>query len=134
MKKHLAIFSSGGARQILSGKKTIETRFSQKRIAPFGLVNLGDIVYIKPSGEDIIGQFVVKKVINYEGLDSEDLALIRNKYGKQISLGNDSEDQKYFEQRATAKYATIIFIGNVEHFIVSPINITKKDLRGWVVL
>lgn len=134
MTKHLAIFSREGVAQILSGKKTIETRFSQKRIPPYGLVSVGDIVYIKPSGEDVIGQFKVVKVIYFEGLTEDDWLGIRRNFGKKLSLGSPELNEDYFNKRAKARYGTIIFLDEVEQFITSPIRIKKSDLRGWVVL
>lgn len=134
MKKHLAIFAPLVIQQIFQGKKTIETRFSQKRIAPFGQVNIGDIIYIKPPGEDIKGQFLVKKVISIEGVTSKDIENIRTEYGDKISLGSEESDQKFFKNHKDAKFATLIFIDGVEQLITSPIKYTKKDLRGWAVL
>ena len=134
MKKHLAIFSPEAVKQILSGKKTIETRFSQKKIAPFGVVGKGDLVYMKPPGKDIVGRFTVKKVISIEGVDKEDFLEIQSKYGSLVSLGEQTLDKAFFDSRTSANYCTIIFIGNVEQFITSPIKIAKSDLRGWMVL
>ncbi len=120
MKKHLAIFKFDLAEKILTGEKTIESRFSKTRLSPFAEVSCGDIVYIKPSGKDIIGQFEVEKVIFYEGLDKADIEKIKQDYGEQIAPGS--------------KYASLIFIGQTTRFLVSPIKIEKKDQRGWVVL
>ncbi|KKQ35404.1 MAG: hypothetical protein US51_C0006G0001, partial [Microgenomates group bacterium GW2011_GWA2_37_6] len=53
--KHLAIFKGDGAEKILTGKKTIESRFSKNKIAPYGVVSAGDLVYMKLSGGAIIG-------------------------------------------------------------------------------
>ena len=105
MVRHLAIFKGGGAENILSGEKTIESRFARRRIPPFGVVSAGDLVYIKPSGGDIIGQFKVRKV---------------------IFLDNGEQTKE--------RYITLIFIGQSTKFITSPIKLKKKDLRGWVVL
>lgn len=134
MRKHLAIFDLETIKIIFSGKKTIESRFSQGKIAPFGQINIGDLVYIKAPGKDILGQFKVKKVISFEGLDGVDWDMIKLKYGKGLTLGNKEKDRQFFEKHLNAKYATIIYIGQVEQFITSPIRIQKKDLRGWVVL
>lgn len=129
MKKHLAIFTGNGGQLILEGKKTIETRLSQAKIAPFGVISTGDMVYIKPSGGDIIGQFKVKKVIFYDNLDLSDLNYLREKYGEQVAA-----DEAYWERKKSSKYATLIFIGTSSKFITSPIKLSKKDLRGWVVI
>lgn len=122
MKKHLAIFSKQAVEQIFAGKQTIETRFSIHRIAPFGQVSAGDIVYIKPTGKEICGQFVVKKVISIEGMEAKDWDLVKS-FGNDINLG-----------KQISRFATIIFIDRLERFIVPPIKIAKKDQRGWVVL
>lgn len=134
MKKHLAIFSKSVIPQIFNGQKTVETRFSQKRIPPFGDVSVGDLVYIKESGEEIRGQFKVTKVLSFEGIDPQDWQLIKSAYGKALSLGSIEADEAYFKSRTAARYGTIIFMDQVEQFITSPVKFTKKDLRGWVVL
>lgn len=127
--KHLAIFKGEGAEKILTGKKTIESRFSKSRIAPYGMIATGDLIYIKPSGGNIIGQFRVKKVIYFDGLDKEGVEEIKERYGKEIAT-----DTAYWESKLGDKYCTLIFIGNSNRFITSPIKPHKKDLRGWMVL
>ena len=127
--KHLAIFKGDGAEKILTGKKNIESRFAKSKLAPFGVISSGDLVYIKTSGGEIIGQFRVKKVIFFDGLDLDDLGEIKKKYGKQLAV-----DELYWKGKEIAKYGTLIFIGEVNTFITSPIKYPKRDLRGWVVL
>lgn len=127
--KHLAIFKGEGAKKILSGKKTIESRFSKRRNPPFGQIATGDLVYIKPSGEDIIGQFRVKKVIFYDGLDIGEIREIWEKYSKQLAV-----DEGFWKEKEGSCYGTLIFIGEVDPFLTAPIKFPKKDLRGWVVL
>lgn len=129
VRKHLAIFRTGAGEDILDGKKTIETRFSKMKIAPFGQISTGDLVYIKPAGTDIIGQFRVKKVIFYDGLDDGEIGEIKEKYGEKIAA-----DEAYWQRKAKSVYGSLIFIGQVTRFITAPLKITKKDLRGWVVL
>lgn len=129
MVKHLAIFKGNAGDGILSGKKRIESRFSKRRDIPFGVVSSGDLVYIKPSGKDIIGQFRVKKVIFFDGLDIEEIREIRERWGKDLAV-----DESYWKGRENSRYATLIFIGDSSRFITSPVKIPKKDLRGWVVL
>jgi len=134
MKKHLAIMNKATVEAILNGIKTIETRFSQHKIAPFGVVSVGDLVYLKPPGEEIIGQFRVKKVFYFEGLTDKDMEKIFQDYGSKISVGCKEEDEKYFSDKKSSTYGTLIFIGDSERFITSPIKVKKSDQRGWVVL
>lgn len=129
MKKHLAIFRGNGGELILSGEKTIESRFSRMKLPPFEQISSGDLVYIKPSGKEIIGQFRVKKVIFYDGLEAGDVREIGKIYGKKIAMDNE-----YWLKKEGSKYGTLIFIGESSRFITSPVKIPKKDLRGWVVL
>ena len=127
--KHLAIFKGEGANLIIVGKKSMESRFSKRKDVPFGQISAGDLVYVKPSGKDVIGQFRVKKVIFYDGLEVGDTGEVREKYGSKLAV-----DESYWKGKETARYGTLIFIGEVDPFITSPIKIPKKDLRGWVVL
>lgn len=129
MKKHLVIFTGDLAEKILTGVKTIESRFSKAKIAPFGLVSAGDIVYIKPTGKDIVGQFEVDKVIFYDGLTVPDIEKIKLEYGDKIAANGD-----FWQDKRTSKYASLIFIKQSTRFLVSPIKIEKKDQRGWIVL
>lgn len=123
MKKHLAIFDKETIKQIFAGVKKVDGRFSQKKISPFGKVSIGDLVYIKPPGEEIVGQFRVKKVISLEGLDKDDWQLVRSYI-----------DEHHFKDKHDIKYCTLIFIDRVEQFITSPVKIQKSDQRGWMVL
>lgn len=129
MKKHLAVFSGDLAQKILSGEKSIESRFSKAKIAPFGVISSQDLVYIKPSGKDIIGQFRVKKVIFFDGLTKEDFAQIKKDYGKAIAA-----DENYWKEKENCKYGSIIFIGECDPFLTPPVKANKKDQRGWVLL
>jgi len=134
MRKHVAVISRPVIKLIFQGKKVIESRFSQKRIPPFGQVQIGDLIYIKPPGEDIVGQFKVAQVISHEGLGKLEWNLIKQNYGERLSLGTKVADKEYFKSHEKAQYATLIFIDRVEQFITSPIRLTKRDLRGWIVL
>lgn len=133
MRKHLAIFSKDIIEQIFSGKKNIDVRLSQKRIAPFGQIAVGDIVYIKPPGEEILGQFIAKKVIFLEGLSGEDWKILQKGYGIKESFKMRQRKGR-FQEIHPPKFATLIFMDQVEQFITSPVKIKKSDLRGWVVL
>ena len=129
MTKHLAIFKGEAGELILSGQKTIESRFSRVKNPPFGAISTGDLVYIKTSGKEIIGQFRVQKVFFFDGLTPEDIKTIEKQYGSRIKT-----DKSYWSDKSNSTYGTLIFIGNSSRFITSPVKFPKKDLRGWVVL
>lgn len=89
---------------------------------------------MKPPGEDIVGQFRVKKVFSFEGLSGEDIEKIFQDYGQEILMGDEKEDGRYKKEKASSRFGTLIFIGESERFITSPVKIKKRDLRGWMVL
>ncbi|MBU1000886.1 ASCH domain-containing protein [Patescibacteria group bacterium] len=129
MTKHLAIFKGGAGELILSGRKTIESRFSKVKNPPFGMISNGDLVYIKPSGKEIIGEFRVKKVIFFDTLDACDINDLEKRYGKELAV-----ESEYWKKAAKARFGTLIFIGDSSRFITAPVKVKKTDLRGWVVL
>jgi len=128
--KHLAIFKGSGGDLILAGKKTIESRFSRRKSPPFGVISSGDLVYIKPTGKEIIGEFRVQKVLFFDGLLDSDIKDIKERYGKGLAV----DDEDYWKGKKASKYATLIFIGGSARYLTSPIKFPKKDQRGWVVL
>ena len=128
MVKHLAIFNAGDAQKIFSGKKKIEGRFSQIKIAPFAKVSKGDIVLVKTPGEKITGQFIVDRVLYFDHPKAEELNEIKKKYRMDLSLSN-----AFWLDKEKINYVTLMFIKSVTKFIVAP-QISKKDLRPWVVL
>ena len=105
-----------------------------RKVPPFETVSIGDLVYIKPPGEDVVGRFLIKKVIFIEGVEGKDQDWISTFFSKRTSLKDKTSNQNYFSRHKNAKYATLIFFDQIEQFIVSPIKINKRDSRGWVVL
>ncbi|MBI4039393.1 hypothetical protein HY388_01035 [Candidatus Daviesbacteria bacterium] len=128
-KRHLAIFTGDTIDKILSGQKTIESRFSRQKIAPFGQVAKGDLILMKQSGGKLRGQFLVDKTIFFDHPSTQDVQLIKNKYAQEIAV-----DEKFWLRHEGACYITLIFITHPTAFLVEPFKIPKKDLRGWVVL
>ena len=128
MTKHLAIFNSTDAAKIFSGKRKVEGRFSQIRIAPFAKVSKEDIVLVKTPGEKIIGQFIVDRVLYFDHPRQEEFNGIKRKYGRDLSLS-----ATFWLDKEKINYVTLMFIKSVSKFIVAP-QIAKRDLRPWVVL
>src|SRR5688572_1351393 len=52
---HVAVFSEPFLTAVLTGEKTIESRFSSVRCAPYGEVAVGDIVLIKRVAGPVCG-------------------------------------------------------------------------------
>ncbi|MBI2327956.1 hypothetical protein HYU92_06590 [Candidatus Curtissbacteria bacterium] len=128
MARHLAIFDSETAKKIFDGKKKIEGRFSKIKIAPFAKVAAGDVVLIKVSGEKIIGQFTVDRVLSFDHPKSEEVELLKRRYKNGLAM-----PETFWLDHEKINYLTLMFIGTITKFIIPP-EIKKSDLRPWVVL
>lgn len=114
-------------KMILSGAKTIESRWSMNKIAPYGKVSVGDILLLKESGKPITAKAVVKDV-KYYRLTPEIVDEIRVKYGKQIGTDGKADWADTMQKR----YGTLIWLSDVH--TVEPIYIQKSHGAGWIVV
>lgn len=125
--QHIAILKQPFFDMVLSGEKTIESRWSMVKVAPYKKVSVGDKILLKETGKDVTATANVKKVQFYE-LTPEIVEDIRIKYGKQI--GTDKfEDWKSTLQK---KYCTLIWLDEVTP--VEPIKVKRSNGAGWIVL
>lgn len=125
--QHIAILKQPFFDMVLSGEKTIESRWSMVKVAPYKKVSVGDKILLKETGKDVTAIANVKKVQFYE-LTPEIVEDIRIKYGKQI--GTDKfEDWKSTLQK---KYCTLIWLDEVTP--VAPIKVKRSNGAGWIVL
>lgn len=126
--RHLAIFTPESVKLIFSGKKKIDGRFSKIKIPPYGKVSVGDVVLMKVSGEDIVGQFTVDKVFCFDHPNADDLEMITKRYGRLMAIPDI-----FWNSHEKVNFVTLMFIGQVTKFLVAP-EVTKHDLRPWMVL
>ena len=125
---HLAILMEPYLKFILEGSKTVESRFSRHRIAPYGAVHSGDVVLLKRSAaKTVTGICIVRKVWFYQ-LNSDKLELIRNYFATALR----ADDYSFWEKHKSARFATLMRIAEV--YPLPPIQVPKRDRRGWVVL
>lgn len=123
---HLAVFSRPFLSLILDGRKTIESRFSRIRCAPFDDVRDQDIILLKEVAGPICGIALAKHAWFYD-LAYEPLARIRERYGAAIC-----GDEEFWQSRRDASYATLIELA--EPVSISAVPYEKRDRRGWVTL
>ena len=124
---HLAIFIEPYLEYIIKGKKTVESRFSVNRIAPFRKIFKGDLILLKKSSGPIVGFCFVKDVWFYQ-LKPSTWKDIKNNFESALC----AQDPQFWESRKHASYATLIKLGKFNS--LSPIKFRKQDRRGWVVL
>ncbi len=128
MADHLVILKKIYIDAILDNKKTIESRLLKTRVAPFGKVKKNDCLYLKKSAGAVLAVANVKKVKQYENLDSEKIKLLKKQYNDKV-MGAD----EYWQMKQNAKFAVFIWVENIKK-LDTPIKIQKKDWRSWVVL
>jgi len=124
---HLAIFVEPYLRYILEGRKTIESRFSVHRTAPYHVVQRGDVLLLKRSGGPIVGLCEVSDVWFYE-LDADSWRIIRQEFTQALC----AQDPAFWRERESACFATLMRVHHVRATL--PIGFAKQDRRGWVVL
>ena len=103
--EHLAIMKKGYIEKILSGEKSIESRFSINRITPFQQISTGDKVYLQETGKPISASFTTGKVLFFSNLDEAKISEIKSEYGQQICA-----EAEFWESKKNARYATLIFV------------------------
>ncbi len=124
---HLAVLTEPFLGWLLDGSKTIESRFSRVRCAPYGALCEGDIVAIKKPGGPVSGAFLAGPVSCYR-LSPARVTEIRDRFAAQIR----ADDDEFWQQRADCTYATLIQIRHVRKLPGLPF--PKKDRRGWAPL
>ena len=124
---HLGVFVEPYIQYILEGKKTIESRFSINRTAPYQRVRSGDLLLLKRSGGPIIGMCLISHAWFYE-LEESSWREIKREYREQLC----AQDPQFWRDRSAASFASLMRIHNAQQ--INPMRFSKRDRRGWVVL
>jgi hypothetical protein len=124
---HLGILVEPYLQFVLEGRKTIESRFSARRCAPYMRVRRGDIVLLKRSGGPVVGICQIAHVWFYR-LDPQSWRDIRTEFAQALC----AQDPQFWKERESASFATLMRIEHVRS--ITPLPWTKRDRRGWVVL
>lgn len=124
---HLAVFVAPFLEHILSGKKTVESRFSTVRFPPYGRVSRGDLVLLKESGGPVVGICEVGAAWFYR-LNGESWKTIRREFAAALC----AEDPEFWESREQAEFATLMYVSRAKR--LQPVEWPKRDRRGWVVV
>ena len=127
MKKHIAIFVGSAIEDIFSGRKTIECRFSQNRVLPYGEIAKDDIILLKKSAGDIIGQVIVDNVLCYDNLNVKSIEVLKKEYFNSAAMG-----EEFWRAKKQSKFGTIIFLKKPRRFVFG-IKFRKKDRRPWLI-
>lgn len=123
---HLGIFTEPYLTYMLNGQKTIESRFSKNKIAPYEKITKNDIVLVKKSGGNIVAYFTIKEVLFF---DLQDYAIenIKAKYNKELCV-----EDTFWENKKDSHYATLIKIDKLVK--LKPFSINKKGMQTWILI
>lgn len=119
---HIAILDKKGKflDKIISGEKTIETRWYVNRISPRNKIKVWETIYFKDSGCPITAKATVQKIIQFE-IKNTDIDKILNQYGNQICFSKPLEQIK--KRIITKNYGILIFLSNPQK--IKPFYINK---------
>lgn len=109
--EHVAIMKKSWALlpKILSGQKTIESRWYSSKRPPWNNIRPGDTVYFKDSGEPVTAKATVGSVLQFSDLTPEKVGKILRKYGTGDGLGI-TDVPKFFEMFKHKRYCILVFL------------------------
>jgi len=116
--------------KIISGEKTIESRWYKFRKTPYQNIKSGDIVYFKDSGDPITVKAEVSKTLFFDNLTLNKITDILKKYGKKIVI-----PVSYAKNLTDKNYCTLIFVTKVKK--VTPFLIDKRgygNMAAWITV
>ena len=122
---HLAVFVEPYLSFILDGRKTVESRFSAVRCAPYDRVRAGDVILLKRAGGPVVGVCRATSAYFYE-LDGATLREIKANFSRRICPA----ESNFWSSRANASFATLISVSDV--YRTPNFKVKKRDRRGWV--
>ena len=117
--------------KILSGEKSIESRWYVNRIAPWNQIDAGDMIYFKDSGEPITLRAFVSKVLQIQELNESKAKEILEKYGSDIGMKPSKENIAWCAKR---NYCILVFLEDPQE--VEPFKIDKTgygNACAWLV-
>ena len=133
---HIAIMkkSWGLIDKILSGEKTIESRWYKNRCRPWEEIEVGDTIYFKDSPGPVRAKAVVDKVIQFTDLNAKKRDKILAQYGKSVlgTGGNPEDIKSHFKDK---RYCILVFFNKARK--VTPFNINKTGFgtqSAWLIV
>jgi len=116
--------------KILSGSKTIESRWYSCKYSPWDRIKKGEIVFFKDSGSPVTAKAEVSKVLQFSDLNENKIKEILFKYAGKLGIDNIPEFLQRFRGK---KYCILVFLKNTKK--IKPFNINKKGfglMSAWI--
>ena len=126
---HLAIFSEPFLSALFDGSKTVECRFSMKRISPFRRIYPGDLVLIKEVSGPIVGFFITEDTTYWVKGGKPSLNEIKLIFDKGVRGDLVPE---FWSGKEKYNYGTFIKISDLN--ALNKIDVAKSDRVSWHIL
>ena len=121
---HLGIFREPYLTYMLDGRKTIESRFSKNKVAPYQQISKDDIVLVKKSSGNIIAYFTMKEVLFFD-LTRIKINEIKEKYDAFLFVDDD-----FWASKQNSRFATLIVFDKI--YLLDPFPIKKRGMQTWI--
>lgn len=90
---------------IANGEKHVEARLSVQRRVPFGAVDVGDRVYVKPRSLGVSLVARVSRVESFEDMTPSEVRALRGQFNELIR-----GDAAFWRAKREARYATLVWL------------------------
>ena len=119
--------------KILSGEKTIESRWYVTKRVPWDRIKAGETIYFKESGNPVAAKATVSEVMQFY-LPQTNIAELLEKHGKAIGFKPEKfpETVEWCKKR---KYCILVRLKEVQK--ITPFNIDKKGfgmMAAWITV
>jgi hypothetical protein len=124
---HLAVLSQPYLNRILSGEKTIESRFCKVKSAPFHKANPDDIIILKETSGPILGVALVSKTEFIGPMLPDQVREIMDSHQNALTL-----DEAFKKLKENSKYVSLLWVSQA--IPTPPITLHKSNRQSWIVL
>lgn len=117
--------------KIITGQKTIESRWYLVKTLPWDKIHEDEIVYFKESGGPVIAKAEVSQVIQYY-LTPEKVEELFNNYGERIGI-EPNQLTDFINRFRNKKYCILVFLKKPRR--IEPFYITKEgfgNATAWI--
>jgi ASC-1-like (ASCH) protein len=128
---HVAILSRKGRwlEKILSGEKTIESRWYVARFKPYKAIKTGDTVYFKESCMPVTAKATTEKVLFFDELNKSKIEKIIREYS------GIAVDKSFANEVKDKNYCVLVFLKDVKE--IKPFEIDKAgygNASAWLTM
>lgn len=124
--QHIAILNSKLAKieDIISGKKTIESRWYKNKISPWNKIKEGEVVYFKKSGGLVEAKAIASKIIQLDNPSISELKSYISKYKGENYINSNMSVDDILKWANGKKYIILIFLKDAKGIV--PFDIDKN--------